>query len=264
MSSLALPSEARCKQLVQKLCNGSSGCARCQGKIRFKRSQSYGWCRNCRIKVRPKSTTWFRSSKLPYRQVFLLLHCWQERCSPGATRLATGLSYTTIHRWFWRFRALVPPDAASPLSVIVEVDEAWFGKRRFGGQTIVMGAIERDTKRLKLAIIPNTEQDSLEGFLETHVTRDSLVVTDYAAGYQQIDWLGYSHESWNHSKGHFAGTNHIEATWSAMKRYLRKLYGCVPTAKLQLILNEWMARHNNLRLFASPQDYLTLTLFRIS
>lgn len=265
MSSLALPSEARCKQLIQKLITGSTGCQYCNQPLSFRRSVSYGWCRQCRIKVRPKAATWFRGSKLRYQQVFLLLHCWQQRQSPGAARLATGLSYTTIHRWYWRFRALVPDDDQQALlSGIVEVDEAWFGKRKFGGQTIVVGAIERDTKRLKLQVIPDTDQDSLEGFLEANIVRSSLVVTDAAMGYSGIEWLGYARETWNHSKGHFAGTNHIEATWSAMKRYLRKLYGCVPTKQLQLVLNEWMARHNNQRLFASPQDYLALTLFRIS
>jgi transposase-like protein len=265
MSSLALPSEARCKQYIQKLITGSTKCRQCGGTLRFKRTVPYGWCRVCRIKVRPKAATWFRGSKLTYRQIFVLLHCWQQRHNPGAAMLATGLSYTTIHRWYWRFRALVPPDnQQAMLSGIVEVDEAWFGRRKFGGQTIVMGAIERDTKRLKLAVIPNTEQDSLEGFLERNVVRSSLVVTDCAAGYNGIEWLGYGHESWNHSIGHFAGSNHIEGTWSAMKRHLRKLYGCIPTTNIQLFLNEWMARHNNLRLFASPQDYLRLTLFRVS
>lgn len=265
MTSLPLPSEARCKKTIQKLLTGNACCRVYGGILHFKRTRDYGWCTVCRIKVRPKAATWFRGSKLSYRQLFLLLHCWQQRQSPGAARLATGLSYTTVHRWYWRFRALVPKDEADTmLDGVVEVDEAWFGRKRFGGQTIVVGAIERDTKRLKLQIIPDTEQDSLEGFLETNVTRNSLVVTDCSAGYNGIEWLGYTRESWNHSAGHFAGTNHIEATWSAMKRYLRKLYGCVPTKKLQLILNEWMARHNNLRLFASPQDYLMLTLFRIS
>jgi hypothetical protein len=133
------------------------------------------------------------------------------RQSPGATKLVTGLSYTTIHRWYWRFRGLVPKDdARGVLSGIVEVDEAWFGKRKFGGQTIVMGAIERDTKRLKLQVIPNTEQDTLEAFLETNVTYDSLVVTDCAAGYNGLSFLGYGHEAWNHTRGSFAGTNHIE------------------------------------------------------
>lgn len=146
------------------------------------------------------------------------------------------------------------------LSGIVEVDEAWFGKRRYGGQTIVMGAIERDTGRLKLARVPDTEQDSLESFLEEHVARSSLVVTDAKAGYNDLEFLGYTHESWNHSKGHFAGTNHIESNWSAMKRYLRKLYGCIPTNRLQFILNEWEARHNQPELFTNPQIFLQRTL----
>jgi transposase-like protein len=124
----------------------------------------------------------------------------------------------------------------------------------------VVGAIERDTKRLKLRIIPDTEQDSLEKFLEDNVERDSLVVTDCHMGYNDIEWLGFCHESWNHSQGHFAGANHIEQNWSAMKRYLRKLYGCIPTRDLQLILNEWMARHNTPELFISPSDYLRATI----
>ena len=262
MSSLALPSEAWCKKFVQRQVTGSSNCTVCNGKLSFRRE--YGWCKHCRTKVRPKAATWFRGSKLSYQQLFFLLHCWQQRQSPGRVRLATGLSYTTIHRWYWRFRALIPKDDQQLLSGVVEVDEAWFGKQKFGHQTIVVGAIERDTKRLKLRIVEDVEQDTLEGFLEDSVDRKSCVVTDCGAGYLGIEWLGYAHESWNHSAGHFAGTNHIESTWSAMKRYLRKLYGCVPTARLQLILGEWMARHNNLRLFASPQDYLVLTLFRVS
>lgn len=259
MSSLAnLPGEARCKQLVHQLLTNQTTCTSCKGKLSWRRE--YGWCKTCRTKIRPKAATWFRGSNLRYQQVFALLHCWQTRQSPGAARLATGLSYTTIARWYWRFRALVPPEPTTELlSGIVEVDEAYFGKKRFGGQTIVIGAIERDTRRLRLQVIPDTEQDSLEGFLEQHIARDSLVVTDCHAGYNDIGFLGFSHESWNHSKGHFAGTNHIEGTWSELKRYLRKLYGCIPTKRLQLVLTEWMARHNSLRLFASPTYFLRVT-----
>lgn len=260
MSSLAeIPTERRCKQLVHQLLTNQTTCTSCNGKLSWKRE--YGWCKACRIKVRPKAATWFRGSKLAYRQVFVLLWCWQNRHSPGSTKAVTGLSYTTVRRWYWRFRALVPQDDQTALlSGVVEVDEAWFGKKKFGGQTIVVGAIERDTKRLKLQVIPDTEQDSLEGFLEQHVARSSLVVTDCGAGYNGIEWLGYARESWNHSKGHFAGTNHIESTWSAMKRYLRKLYGCIPTKNLHLILTEWMARHNSLQLFTSPAAFLAATV----
>ena len=260
MSSLAeVPTERRCKQVVHYLLAKRTTCVACNGKLSWKRE--YGWCKQCRTKLRPKAATWFRGSKLTYRQVFRLLHCWQTRQSPGTARMATNLSYTTIARWYWRFRMLVPKDTIPELlSGIVEVDEAYFGKKRFGGQTIVAGAIERDTRRLCLQVIPDTEQDSLEGFLERHVARSSLVVTDCHAGYNDIGFLGFGHESWNHSKGHFAGTNHIESTWSELKRYCRKLYGCIPTKRLPLMLNEWMARHNCKQLFASPSSFLQATI----
>ena len=259
MSSLTnIPGEARCKQTVLKLLTGSDKCSGCGGRISFKRE--YGWCSGCRIKVRPKASTWFRGSKLCYRQLFMLLWCWQHRQSPGTACLVVGVSYTTVARWYWRFRALIPQDDVGQLlSGIVETDEAYFGKRRYGNQTIVMGAIERDTAKLKLGIIPDTEQDSLECFLEDNVARASLVVTDYHMGYNDLEFLGYSHESFNHSRGHFAGTNHIEANWSAMKRYLRKLYGCIPTKRLKLILNEWVARHNLPEIFNNPTNFLRQT-----
>lgn len=259
MTSLALPGEARCKRYLHKQLTGTNNCRMCGGSLTFR--QEYGWCRTCRKKIRPKAQMWFRGSKLSYRQMFALLQCWQQRQSPGAARLATGLSYTTVRRWYWRFRWLIPLEKTKQLlSGIVEVDEAWFGKRKFGGQTIVMGAIERDTGKLRLARIPDTEQDTLEAFLEENVARGSLVVTDAKAGYNDLEFLGYSHESWNHSKGHFAGTNHIESNWSAMKRYLRKLYGCIPTDRLQHILNEWEARHNQPDIFTTPQTFLQRTL----
>ena len=263
MTSLALdalPSEARCKRHIQTILFGSDACHHCGGKICFKRANTYGWCSNCRKKVRPKASTWFRGSKLSYRQVFLLLLGWQSRQSPGSTKLASGLSYTTIARWYARFREHIPPDGGEILSGIVEVDEAWFGKKRYGHQTIVIGAIERDTKKLRLQVIPDTEQDSIELFLEAWVDRSSHLVTDCGQGYNGVEWLGYSREAWNHSKGHFAGTNHIESTWSAMKRHLRKLYGCVPTKAIQLFLDEWMARHNQWELFESPLAYLKATV----
>lgn len=263
MTSLAfknIPSEAKCKRIIQKLTTGSDRCTECSGRISFKRSVTYGWCKTCRTKVRPKAATWMRNSKLSYQQIFTLLHCWQFRQSPGAARTATGISYPTIQRWYARFRKELPPDGGELLSGVVAVDESWFGKKRHGGQTIVIGGIEKDTRRLRLQVIPDTEQDSIELFLEAWVDRSSHLITDASASYNGVEWLGYTREAYNHSKGHFGDSNHIECIWSAMKRHLRKLYGCVPTRYLQDILNEWMARHNQRSLFESPLNYLRATV----
>ena len=263
MSSLAdIPSESECKQIMHEIrCSGLATCE-CGEDIIWKDKNDYGWCRLCRVKIRPKAGLLLYSSKLSYRQLFGLVWCWQHKQSPGSTMAALDVSYTTIARWYGRFREHLPIDASPMLSGVVEVDESYFGKQRYGNQTIVIGAIERlvdpitGVRRLKLRIIPDTEQDSLEMFLEDNVERGSLVVTDCHMGYNGIEWLGYMHESWNHSKGHFAGTNQIEGTWSSMKRHMRKLYGSIPTKDLQLILNEWQSRHNQPELFTTPEDYL--------
>lgn len=258
MTSLAnIPGEARCKQVVHHLLTKQTTCTHCQGSISWKRE--YGWCKTCRIKVRPKAATWFRGSNLSYRQLFLLLWCFQNRQSPNTARLVVGVSYTTVRRWYWRFRANLPT-ALPKLSGIVEVDESFFGKQKYGHQTLVAGAIERDTRKCRLQIIPDRAQDSLELFLTATVARTSLLLTDAHAGYHDLEFYGYTHERCNHSNGHFGPTNQIENFWGVMKRYLKKLYGCIPTQNLELILNEWMARQNSPWLFTSPQNYLKVTL----
>lgn len=261
MTSLAdIPGEARCKQLMHELITNQKHHVPCGSKVAWKRGRDYGWCRVCRVKIRPKAATWLRGSKLSYRQLFFLLYAWQQRQSPGSIRIAIGISYPTIQRWYTRFRQHLPSDGGELLSGVVAVDEAWFGKRRHGGQTIVMGGIETDTRRLRLQVIPDADQDSIERFLEAWVTRDSHLITDAAAAYNDVEWLGYSRDAYNHSKGHFGQSNHIECIWSALKRHMRKLYGCIPTKYLQDILNEWMARHNQRSLFESPLAYLRATV----
>lgn len=261
MPSLAdIPGEARCKQLIHELQTKQKTHSPCGEKIVWKRGREYGWCRTCRVKIRPKAGMWFRGSKLSYRTLFFLLAGWQARQSPGGIRSATGLSYRTIQRWYARFREHLPPDGGELLSGVVAVDESWFGKQRYGGQTIVIGGIETDTRRLRLRVIPDADQDSIELFLQDWVARGSHLVTDAAMAYNDVEWLGYTRDAYNHSRRHFGQSNHIECIWSAMKRHMRKLYGCIPTTYLQPILNEWMARHNQRSLFESPLSYLRATV----
>ena len=264
MSSLTdIPSEIKCKQTLYEIVNGGLTTCKCSLKIHWKAKNNYGWCKNCRKQIYPKSSTFLSSSNLSCKQIFQLVWCWQNRHSPGSTKAITGLDYVTIRRWYKRFRQYLPPDPNTELlSGIIEVDEAYFGKRRYGNQIIVIGAIERDTKRLRLQIIPDAEQDSIELFLQHNIERGSLVITDCHSSYSDIEWLGYGHERFNHSIGNFAGTNHIEQVWSAMKRYMRKLYGNIPTRDLHLILNEWEARHNQPELFETPEKFLQITLQR--
>lgn len=189
----------------------------------------------------------------------LVAYGWlQDSATPSSS---AGMGALRPYTAGWRRH--IPPDGGEQLSGVVAVDEAWFGRKRHskrGQQTIVMGGIEVDTRRLRLQVIPDTEQDSIELFLEAWVARGSHLITDAHASYQGVAWLGYSREAYNHSAGHFGMSNHIECIWSAMKRHLRKLYGCIPTHHLTPFLREWEARHNQRSLFESPLAYLTATV----
>lgn len=141
------------------------------------------------------------------------------------------------------------------------MDESYFGKQRSRQpQRIVAGAIEPDTRRVMLRITDSRGQDALEQFVRDYITPGSLVVSDKWWAYEELPLLGYEHESHNHSVGDYSRTNQAEGIWSSMKRYLRKLYGNVPTKHLALICKEWMARQNQPSWFASPENFLQVTL----
>ncbi len=254
MNSLAsLPRERQCHQIIFKLAYGSTSCPGCRGRLLFRRS--YAWCGQCRIKHSVKAATWLKQSNLSFQQVWLLLWCWQHKQPPGSVTTIVGVSYPTVRRWFARFRTQLPASELK-LSGIVEVDESFFGKQKFGQQTIVIGAIERDTRRLRLQIIPDRAQDSLELFLTKAVARESHLATDAFSGYHDLEFYGYSHERCNHSNGHFGPTNMIENLWGVIKRSLRRLYGKLTLPDLANILKEWEQRHNQPDLFYTVENYL--------
>lgn len=257
-----IPSEGKCRLLVEAIVFGKDClCPHCQ-KVLKRNKRSY-WCKTCRKKIWLKSFTCLRSSKLSYRKIFILILAWQKKSSPGSIKTLIGLPYKTIDHWFSLFREHLPRETEQ-LTGLVEVDESYFGKKKFGNQRIVIGAVVRELRKLRLRPIPNAGQDELEDFIWEHVSPESKLFTDANPGYYDINSWGYGHEIHNHSKGHFAGTNNIENVWSVIKRQIRRVYGQLRTHKLEEFLVEWEARANYPTLFKDPLAYLRATLRPIS
>lgn len=257
MTSVAsLPRERQCHIQLFKIIHGSSSCPSCHGRLLFRRT--YAWCKSCRHKHNVWASMWFRGSKLPLRTLWLLIWCWQQQKGTGTTADIAGVSYPTVRRWFTRFREHIP-ESSLQLSGIVEVDESFFGKQKYGHQTIVVGAIERDTRRIRLAIVPDRAQDTLELFLSSTVKRGSHITTDAHAGYHDLEFYGWTHERCNHSNGHFGPTNMIENFWGVLKRSLRRLYGKLTLPDLHNILKEWEQRQNSPELFYTVGSYLRVS-----
>jgi transposase-like protein len=258
----SIPSNYQCRLLVECIVFGKDClCPQCRNSL--KRGKNYSWCKICRKKWYPKSLTWLRGSKVSYQQLFLLIRGWQSNTPPGGVKNLVGLSYPTIARWYSRFREHLPRDK-NLLDGIVEVDESYFGRKKYGNQEIVIGAVVRELKRLKLKWIPNACQDELEDFVWEAVAPTSKLHTDCNPGYYDLHSWGYGHYLWNHSDGHFTGTNNIENVWSVIKRQIRRLYGQIRTNKLPEFIVEWEARVNFPHLFEDPKTYLQETLFAVS
>jgi hypothetical protein len=188
-----IETEEKCRELVEKLILGEDRrCPHCQGELQP--AAKYLWCRICRKKIYPKSLTWLKGSKLSYRDTFLLLIGWLTNAPPGPVKNLTGISYTTSARWYTKFREQVPQDRTQ-LNGVLEVDESFWGKRRYANQEIVIGLIDRLKRHLRLEIIPDREQHSLETFLVKHAHPESMVHSDCNPGYYDIGWYGYGRYS---------------------------------------------------------------------
>ena len=226
--------------ILNKLIFGDNlGCPICKMNLLENYQAKYLWCRYCRRKYRATAykSNWLYGMKLKPRQLFILLWCWQNKKSPDTARLLAFTSYTSVQRWYQRFRLQLPMSDEVKLSELVAADESFFGRLRSRqDQEIVLGVISH-INQLRLITVKQRDAETLSSFICDTVKEGALVLTDEWRGYNELENWGYAREAWNHSRGRYAGTNQIERVWSAMKRYLRKLYGCVPTKYLSQIMS---------------------------
>lgn len=260
-------SNKKCWQLLNRVVFGDGvRCPQCSEALHENYQNKYLWCRVCRKKYRPTSYrgSWLYGMKISPRQLFILLYCWQTRRYTETTVLLAGVSYPTAQRWHERFRAQLPDDADLSLLLegAIQIDESYFGKQRSKqAQHIVVGAKDPESGNIALRITDSRGQACIEQFVQDYIKPGSLVVSDKWYAYDELSLLGYYHESWNHSRGHFAGTNQGENIWSVSKRHARKLHGGrILTKHLAVLCREWMARANQPELFNSPIEFLRCTV----
>lgn len=211
----------------------------------------YLWCGSCRRKWSVKRQVGFGHSKLGWRQILELVTCWSGKQSPGDIITSTGLSYWTIQRWLERLRDRLPLDEAK-LSGLVEIDQSWPGRQKYGNQALIMGGLERGTAQVRIFPIESMEQDSIEGFLDAYVDTESLIYADAHASHLGLESVGYGLVLCNHDRGHFGPTNGIENVWSCFDRFVIRTRDRFMKRFLPGILREFQARKNHPELFESP------------
>jgi transposase-like protein len=247
-------------------------CPECEASEPYYLKTQKRWkCRECRIQFSVKRGTIFEDSPISLTKwlpaLWLLCNC---KNGVSSYEVARDLGVTQKTAWFMlqRLRMVLKSGLGAKMGGTdggpVEVDETFVGpkldkmhrSRRLRMQTaqrgnqraIVMGMIDRETRRVRAKVIPNVRRDVLQQEILDGVENGSTVYTDGYPGYDQLLLKGYLHQVINHTREYVRGEVHtqgIDNFWNLLKRTLRGTYVAVEPFHLDRYVDEQAFRYNN-------------------
>ena len=109
----------------------------------------------------------------------------------------------------------------------------------------VVGVKDRKTRRVRVAVAPDTTAATLRGFVEGNATPEATVYTDGEPGYAGI---ARRHEAVRHSVGEYvrgmAHTNGMESFWSMLRRAHAGTFHKMSPKHLDRYVQEFAGKHN--------------------
>jgi len=255
------PDDAACLDHLMKLRYGETlECPKCHKTGRFTRiakMPAYA-CPWCGHHIHPMVGTPFAKSHTPLSKWFYAIYLFTTtRHGVPAKELERqlGVSYPTAFRMAHEIRKyMAVVDDDPPMSGHVEVDGTYVGGKATGsgrigtrGKTVVFGIEERGGKVLT-RVVPNARITTLEGPIRRYVVPGSRISSDESGAYKDLKFLGYDHQTVNHSaKEYVRGdchTNTLEGLWSQIKRSIRGTHVNVSAKHLSKYLGEFEFRYN--------------------
>jgi transposase-like protein len=157
-------------------------------------------------------------------------------------------SYQTAFTMLHKLRSGMVRVGRDRLSGLVEVDETYVDGEEHGktgrgayGKVIVAGAVDlhdKSANRIRLKVIPDVTQKTLNGFISENVVEGSTVRTDDWIGYAKLPENGYNHTV------NSAELKHIHRIFSNLKTWILGTHHGVSKIHLQAYLNEFTFRFN--------------------
>lgn len=248
--------------------DGKVRCPYCQSdKVTFLPSGKVWRCANkhARRKFSLKVGTVFEDSPIGLDKWFCAM--WLVvNCKNGVSsyEIARDLKVTQKTAWFMdhRIRLAMQSGSFEKTSGEFEVDESFIGgAARFmhkdkkakitgtggAGKAIVMGLVDRKTKKIRLRHVADTSGPTLQGFVREYVQGGSYIYSDAWRSYNGLS-ADYVHQVIDHAERYVDGevhTNTIENFWSLLKRGLKGTYIAVEPFHLFRYLDEQAFRYNN-------------------
>ena len=237
------------------------GCSDKCNSTRNRKPMPY-WCGSCRRHFSVRTGTVMARSRIPLQKwvIAIYLHTTSLK-GVSSMKLHRDLDLTQKTTWHMlhRIRAAFG-EVDFKFDGEVEVDETYVGgleknkhwdkKLNAGrggvGKTTVVGAKERDTKKVKAKVIEDTKRQTLHGFIDETTEQGSTVYTDDLKSYEKLN--DYKHQSVKHSVGEYvkkqAHINGTESFWAMLKRAHKGTYHKMSKKHLGRYVQEFTGRHN--------------------
>jgi transposase-like protein len=246
-------------------------CVACGHKEHYYLKTQKRWkCKDCGRQFSVKLNTIFEDSPISLDK--WLVAIWMlANCKNGVSsyELSRTLGVTQKSSWFMLHRIRLAMQQGSINKVggsggEVECDETFVGGRLINmhhdkkvryvkrggahGKTVVFGALDRSTRKLRAAVLPNVRRDTIQAAVLNHVSPNARLYSDNFSGYDKVKESGFVHEVVNHATEYVKGrvhTNGIENFWSLLKRGLHGTYVAVEPFHLGRYVDEQVFRYNH-------------------
>jgi transposase-like protein len=228
-------------------------------------------CRECGKQYSVKVNTVFEDSPIKLDKwltaMWLLANC---KNGISSYEIARDVGVTQKSAWFMLQRIRLAMKNGSVLKLgsaggPVEVDETFIGgkpknmhadkrlKQKIGmngyaEKAIVVGMLDRDTRKVRAKVIPNVRRETLQAAVLNGIERKATVYTDGWPGYDGLKTQEFIHDTVNHATEYVKGNIHtqgIENFWSLLKRGLNGTYVAVEPFHLDRYLDEAIFRFDN-------------------
>ena len=228
-------------------------------------ADGYTWrCSSCKKKASIREGSFFQGSHLLISTIIRIVYmfCLDIPIKNAEFMLSGDVSHVAITDWYNFCRDVCttyltrnPVRLGGPLQDdIVELDEALYkrknkyhrGHDRGGGQW-VFGIIERKNSKVMLWTVPDRTRDTLQPKIVATVLPGTMIFSDSARMYDNLDQIGFRHESVNHSvefvRNDGVNTNKIEGYWGNSKQKFKQMRGVHPE-QMNAHLDEIIYKHN--------------------
>jgi transposase-like protein len=263
--------EAACiEYLIQ--CRWPEGfvCPKCSGNVGTRLStRPVIECRGCHYQVSPMAGTVMHRSKISIPDWFAAAY-HVATFTPGisAHQLQRQLGFRSKDTaWYLlhRLRKGMVSDTRTKISGLIEADETFIGGtekgkrgRGAGNKSLVVGAVEvlvyegkngercERAGRLRLALIPDATEESLEKFFNDYVEPKSRIRTDGWRGYSDAALADFVHYVRIVRSGQLAHKRfpHIHKVFGNLKTWLNGTHHGVLPKYLPSYLDEFVFRFN--------------------